>query len=206
MWKPLLSAANQVRCTFMPPKKRTLMSPSSLRLHGQPQCSSCTISSVQCSTKYCTASWSHSQSPPETVSSKWLSSESSPRITPAEPPSAATVWLRIGTTLDTSASSARVRPRRRRWPHAGRRRRRPPPPHRSGSLPWVDCPCSGLALTAGTAAVLDAGQRRQGLVSPTQGNPSFAATIQPTGAPNDCPYPARPRRTARPPTPSAAPG
>ena len=104
MWKPVLSAANQVRCTFMPPKKRTLMRPSSCRLQGQPQCSSCTISCVQFATKKSTASWSHSQSPPETVSSKCLSSESSGRITPAEPPSAATVWLRIGTTLLTRAT------------------------------------------------------------------------------------------------------
>src|SRR5215470_4305121 len=107
MWKPVLSAANQVRCTFMPPKKRTLMWPSSLRLQGQPQCSSCTISSAQCATKYSTASWSHSQSPPETVSSKWLSRVSSVRTTPAEPPSAATVWLRMGTTLETRATLSR---------------------------------------------------------------------------------------------------
>ena len=40
MWKPLRSAANHVRSTFMPPKARTLMLPSGLRLHGQPQCSS----------------------------------------------------------------------------------------------------------------------------------------------------------------------
>ncbi len=40
MWKPVLSAANQVRSIFMPPKGRTLTWPSSLRLHGQPQCSS----------------------------------------------------------------------------------------------------------------------------------------------------------------------
>ena len=45
IWKPLRSAANQVRSIFMPPKARTLMWPSGLRLHGQPQCSSCTISS-----------------------------------------------------------------------------------------------------------------------------------------------------------------
>ena len=70
MWKPVLSAANQVRSIFMPPKARTFTRPSSLRLHGQPQCSSCTISSVQRATKSSTTSCSHSQSPPATVSLK----------------------------------------------------------------------------------------------------------------------------------------
>src|SRR5450759_1682235 len=96
IWKPLVSAANQVRSTFMPPKARVLMCPSGLRLQGQPQCSSCTNSSVQCATKYSTTSWSHNQSPPDTVSLKWYSRLSSSRTTPAAPPSAATVWLRIG--------------------------------------------------------------------------------------------------------------
>ncbi|SUX55630.1 Uncharacterised protein [Chromobacterium vaccinii] len=96
MWKPVLSAANQVRSIFMPPKARTLTLPSSLRLHGQPQCSSCTISSGHWRTKYSTTSCSHSQSPPATVSWKWASKLSWSCLTAAEPPSAATVWLRIG--------------------------------------------------------------------------------------------------------------
>ncbi len=96
MWKPVLSAANQVRSIFMPPKGRTLACPSSLRLHGQPQCSICTISSCAWATKYSTTSCSHSQSPPPTVSLKWWSRLSSGRVTAAAPPSAATVWLRIG--------------------------------------------------------------------------------------------------------------
>ncbi len=40
MWKPDLSAANQVRLIFMPPKGRTATEPSGSRLQGQPQCSS----------------------------------------------------------------------------------------------------------------------------------------------------------------------
>ena len=131
MWKPVLSAANHVRCTFMPPKKRTLTLPSAWRLQGQPQCSSCTISAVHCSTKSCTASWSHSHSPPETVSSKWFASESSPRTTPAEPPSAATVWLRIGTTFDSSATRS---PASACTAAMAARRPAPPPPTTTTSL------------------------------------------------------------------------
>src|ERR1700730_419648 len=103
IWKPERSAANQVRSIFMPPNARTLMWPSALRLQGQPQCSSCTISRVQCSTKYSTTSCSHNQSPPETVSLKWLSRLSWAWTTPAEPPSAATVWLRLAETFETDA-------------------------------------------------------------------------------------------------------
>ena len=44
MWKPVLSAANQVRILFMPPKARTATRPSGCRLHGHPQCSSCSSS------------------------------------------------------------------------------------------------------------------------------------------------------------------
>ena len=44
MWKPVLSAANQVRIFFMPPKARTATRPSGCRLHGHPQCSSCSSS------------------------------------------------------------------------------------------------------------------------------------------------------------------
>ena len=96
MWKPVLSAANQVRSIFMPPKARTLAWPSAVRLQGQPQCSICTISSCACATKYSTTSCSHSQSPPATVSWKCASRLSCACVTAAAPPSAATVWLRIG--------------------------------------------------------------------------------------------------------------
>ena len=68
MWKPVLSAANQVRIFFMPPNARTAMRPSGCRLHGQPQCSSCSSSRGASSTKASMASWSPSQSLPEMVS------------------------------------------------------------------------------------------------------------------------------------------
>ncbi len=68
MWKPVLSAANQVRWAFMPPKGRTATEPSGSRLHGQPQCSRRSISAGASRTKASTASWSQSQSPPEMVS------------------------------------------------------------------------------------------------------------------------------------------
>ena len=96
MWKPDLSAANQVRCFFMPPKGRTATDPFGSRLQGQPQCSSWISSLGASSTRYWTASWSLSQSPPPTVSLKWCSRLSSALMTPAAPPSAAQVWLRIG--------------------------------------------------------------------------------------------------------------
>ena len=56
MWKPVLSAANQVRSLFIPPNGRTAMCPSGSRLHGQPQCSRRTISSGASRTKASTAS------------------------------------------------------------------------------------------------------------------------------------------------------
>ena len=67
-WKPVLSAANLVRFFFMPPKARTATRPSGRRLQGQPQCSSWRSSSGASRTKYSIASWSPSQSLPETVS------------------------------------------------------------------------------------------------------------------------------------------
>ena len=57
-WKPVLSAANTVRGTLMPPNGRTASRPSGSRLHGQPQCSSWTISPGASVTKASTASWS----------------------------------------------------------------------------------------------------------------------------------------------------
>ena len=68
MWKPVLSAANQVRSIFIPPKGRTATDPSGSRLHGHPQCSSWIISDGAWLTKYSTASWSASQSAPLMVS------------------------------------------------------------------------------------------------------------------------------------------
>ena len=68
MWKPVLSAANQVRIRFMPPKARTATRPSGCRLHGHPQCSSCSSSRGASCTNASMASWSPSQSLPETVS------------------------------------------------------------------------------------------------------------------------------------------
>ncbi len=67
-WNPVLSAANHVRICFMPPNGRTATWPSASRLHGQPQCSSRSSSSGASLTNASTASWSHSQSPPEIVS------------------------------------------------------------------------------------------------------------------------------------------
>ena len=95
-WKPVLSAANQVRFFFMPPNARTATCPSGSRLHGQPQCSSRSSSRGASATNASTASWSQSQSPPEIVSYACSSRLSSALIAPAAPPSAETVWLRIG--------------------------------------------------------------------------------------------------------------
>ena len=96
MWKPVLSAANHVRMFFIPPKGRTAMRPSGSRLHGQPQCSMRSSSRGASCTNISTASWSQSQSPPEIVSYACSSRLSSGAIAPAAPPSAETVWLRIG--------------------------------------------------------------------------------------------------------------
>ena len=68
MWKPVLSAAYQVRIFFMPPKARTATCPSGCRLQGQPQCSSRSSSRGASWTKASIASWSPSQSLPEMVS------------------------------------------------------------------------------------------------------------------------------------------
>ena len=96
MWKPVLSAANQVRSIAIPPNGRTATLPSGSRLHEQPQCSSWIISFGASRTKASTASWSASQSAPEMVSPMWSSRESFDLMTAAAPPSAETVWLRIG--------------------------------------------------------------------------------------------------------------
>ena len=67
-WNPVRSAANQVRFFFIPPNARTAIRPSGCRLHGQPQCSSRSSSAGASATNASTASWSHSQSLPDTVS------------------------------------------------------------------------------------------------------------------------------------------
>ena len=80
----------------IPPNGRTATVPSSSRLQGQPQCSSWIISFGASLTKVSTASWSASQSAPLTVSWMCSSRESLSLMTAAAPPSAETVWLRIG--------------------------------------------------------------------------------------------------------------
>jgi hypothetical protein len=57
-WNPVLSAANAVRCTLIPPKARTATRPFGSRLHGQPHRSSWMISSGASAVKASTASWS----------------------------------------------------------------------------------------------------------------------------------------------------
>ena len=52
MWKPILSVAYHVRLVVMPPKARVATVPSSFRLNGQPQRSSCESSLGASSTKY----------------------------------------------------------------------------------------------------------------------------------------------------------
>src|SRR5919112_872539 len=88
---PVISSTATTPCTC-----RTATWPSGCRLHGQPQCSSCSSSRGASSTNASTASWSASQSLPEMVS--WMCSSS-------VSPSAETVWLRIGYTLDITATS-----------------------------------------------------------------------------------------------------
>ena len=58
MWKPVLSAAKQVRQVVMPPKGRALILPSGSRLQGQPQCSSWMSSIGASRTKVSTTNWS----------------------------------------------------------------------------------------------------------------------------------------------------
>src|SRR3990172_5746990 len=102
-WKPVLSAANQVRSFCIPPKGRTATLPSGSRLQGQPQCSNCSSSAGAARTKSSTGSGSASQSEPLIVSWMCSSRESLDLITPPAPPSAETVWLRMGLTLETMA-------------------------------------------------------------------------------------------------------
>ena len=58
MWKPILSAAYQVRFVVMPPKARVATVPSSFREKGQPQFSSRASSFGASWTKYWMQSWS----------------------------------------------------------------------------------------------------------------------------------------------------
>ena len=96
MWKPVLSAANHVRIFFMPPNGRTATRPSGSRLQGQPQCSSRSSSSRRF--------------PDERLDGVLIAEPVAAgdgvvavlveavvgAMTPAAPPSAETVWLRIG--------------------------------------------------------------------------------------------------------------
>src|SRR5207245_9078554 len=107
MWKPLLSAAKQVRQVVMPPKGRTAMWPSGSRLHGQPQCSSWMTSPGASRTNVSTTSWSARKSLPKIVSFACVSRLSLSRMTAAVPPSADTVWLRMGYTFERTAIESR---------------------------------------------------------------------------------------------------
>src|SRR5712692_2270674 len=91
----------------MPPKGRTLTRPSGSRLHGQPQCSSWITSPGASLTNTSTTSWSARKSLPKIVSFACVSRLSFSRMTAAVPPSADTVWLRIGYTFERTAIESR---------------------------------------------------------------------------------------------------
>src|SRR5438552_8604493 len=91
----------------MPPKGRTLTRPSGSRLHGQPQCSSWITWPGASLTKASTTSWSARKSLPKIVSFACMSRPSFSRMTAAVPPSADTVWLRIGYTFERTAMESR---------------------------------------------------------------------------------------------------
>src|SRR5712691_2764906 len=91
----------------MPPKGRTLTRPSGSRLHGQPQCSSWITSPGASFTKASTTSWSARKSLPKIVSFACVSRLSLSRMTAAVPPSADTVWLRMGYTFERTAIESR---------------------------------------------------------------------------------------------------
>src|SRR2546428_3612814 len=92
----------------MPPKGRTLTRPSGSRLHGQPQCSSWITSPGASLTNTSTTSWSARKSLPKIVSFACVSRLSFSRMTAAIPPSAETVWLRMGYTLERTATESRL--------------------------------------------------------------------------------------------------
>src|SRR5258706_2706746 len=108
MWNPVLSAANSVRFTVIPPKGRTLTRPSGSRLHGHPQCSIWIACSGASLTNVSTTSWSARKSLPKIVSFACVSRLSLSRMTAAIPPSAETVWLRMGYTLESTATESRL--------------------------------------------------------------------------------------------------
>src|SRR5713101_7488623 len=91
----------------MPPKGRTLTRPSGSRLHGQPQCSSWMTSPGASLTNVSTTSWSARKSLPKIVSFACVSRLSLSRMTAAVPPSADTVWLRMGYTFERTAIESR---------------------------------------------------------------------------------------------------
>src|SRR5712671_911594 len=110
---PVRSAAQQERCTGRspkfcewPPNGRWYTVPFSLRSNGMPKCSSSYTSLGASRTMNSIASWSPSQSEPFTVSYMCHSHESSPMLPSAAPipPCAATVWERVGNTLESTAT------------------------------------------------------------------------------------------------------
>src|SRR5712675_2705922 len=110
---PVRSAAQQERCTGRspkfcewPPNGRWYTVPFSLRSNGMPKCSSSYTSLGASRTRNSIASWSPSQSEPFTVSYMCHSHESSPMLPSAAPipPCAATVWERVGNTLESTAT------------------------------------------------------------------------------------------------------
>ena len=97
MWKPVLSAANQVRIFFMPPKARTAMCPSGCRLQGQPQCSSCSSSrGGLLDERLDRVLVTQPVAAGDGVVGVLVEAVVGSAMTPAAPPSADTVWLRIG--------------------------------------------------------------------------------------------------------------
>src|SRR5580704_5423037 len=81
------------------------MRPSSVRENGTPKCSSSMTAGIALRHMYSIASWSPSQSDPLTVSYMCQRQSSSPIFPSAAPmpPCAATVWLRVGKTLEMQA-------------------------------------------------------------------------------------------------------
>src|SRR2546428_12840096 len=82
--------------------------PVGSRLHGQPQCSSWITSPGASLTNASTTSWSARKSLPKIVSFACVSRLSFSRMTAAVPPSADTVWLRMGYTFESTAMDSRL--------------------------------------------------------------------------------------------------
>ena len=95
-WKPVLSAANQVRFFFIPPNARTATWPSGSRLHGQPQCSSLISSRGRLGDERLDGVLVAQPVAAGDRVVRVLVEAVVGAIAPAAPPSAETVWLRIG--------------------------------------------------------------------------------------------------------------